>query len=264
MDLAIRTMVVDDEALGRRKILRLLADDPEVECLGDYEGGEEAVDAIRAQKPDLLFLDIRMPLLDGFAILRDTAAACTPTVIFVTAYGDHAIHAFEVHAFDYLLKPFDRSRFCEALSRAKDQVRLRREADRREKSSQGPDGIAPEAAAQEAVSTRNCLMVKCNGRITFLRAEEIDWIEAERDYVCLHTASRKCLVREKIGELETAFAPEHFVRIHRSVIVALNRIKELRPLLYGEYAVILHDGTQLTLSRSYREKVFHRLMQTPC
>ncbi len=164
------------------------------------------------------------------------------------------------------MKPFDRSRFCEALSRAKDQVRLRREAERREKSSQGPDGAAPapEEAAQQEASVRNCLVVKCNGRITFLHAEEIDWIEAERDYVCLHTASRKCLVREKISELEEAFAPGHFVRIHRSTIVAVDRIKELRPLLYGEYAVILHDGTQLTMSRSYREKVFHRLMRTPC
>ncbi len=252
MDGSIRTLVVDDEALGRRKILRFLADDPQVELLGDYEGGDEAVQAIRTLKPDLLFLDIRMPVLDGFEILRATAGACSPTVIFVTAYDDHAIHAFEVHAFDYLLKPFDRSRFCDALSRAKEQVWLRH--------SPSPQAMP----ARDTASTRNSLMVKCNGRITFLRAEEIDWIEAERDYVCLHTASRKCLVREKISELEAGFAPEHFVRIHRSTIVAVNRIKELRPLLYGEYAVILHDGTQLTMSRSYREKVFHRLMQTPC
>jgi two-component system LytT family response regulator len=262
MNEAIRTMVVDDEQLGRRKILRLLEEDPEIEVLGEYAGGLEAVQAIRERKPDLVFLDIHMPDMDGFDLLRNVAEVHTPTVIFVTAYDQHAVRAFEVHAFDYLLKPFDRGRFRDALLRAKQQLRRVQEGElsKRLLSLLG-DSMPRPSAPTASPTSRNRLMVKSNGRITFLRAEEIDWIEAEGDYVCLHSQGRKFLVREKIGGLETDFAPEHFVRIHRSTIVAVDHIKELQPLFYGEYSVILLDGTKLTMSRSYREKVFQRLMK---
>jgi two-component system LytT family response regulator len=255
-------MVVDDEALGRRKILRLLEEDPDVELLGEFSGGGEAVQAIRERKPDLLFLDIHMPGMDGFEILRGVADVHTPTVIFVTAYDQHAVRAFEIHAFDYLLKPFDRNRFRDALGRAKQHVRKGQEGElsKRLLSLLG-DSVPRQAGTSAVPPARNRLMVKSNGRISFLRAEEIDWIEAEGDYVCLHSQGRKFLVREKIGELETEFAPDHFVRIHRSTIVAVDHIKELQPLFYGEYSVMLLDGTKLTMSRSYREKVFQRLMK---
>ncbi len=259
---AIRTMVVDDEALGRRKTVRLLEEDPDVSVLGEFAGGVDAVRAIREQRPELLFLDIEMPVMNGFDLLRSVSDAYTPTVIFVTAYDQHAVHAFQVHALDFLLKPFDRDRFREALGRAKDLVRQRQEGDLSKRllallGSQ-TNGTAPSPAVRPA---RNRLMVKSNGRITFLRAEEIEWMEAEGDYVCLHSQGRKFLIREKIGDLEREFSPEHFVRIHRSWIVALNQIKELQPLFYGEYSVSLLDGTKLTLSRSCRERVFQRLMK---
>ena len=259
---AIRTMVVDDEALGRRKILRLLAEDADIELVGELAGGEEAVQAICERRPDLLFLDIHMPDMDGFELLRHAAPVHTPTVIFVTAYDQHAVRAFEVHALDYLLKPFDRERFRDALERAKQHVRLRQDGELSKRlAALLGDPAAQAGPGPGAPAVRNRLMVKSNGRITFLRSEEIDWIEAEGDYVCLHSQGRKFLIREKISELEREFSPERFVRIHRSTIVAVDRVKELQPLFYGEYSVTLMDGTKLTMSRSYREKVFQRLMK---
>ena len=253
---AIRAAIVDDEDLGRRKISRMLKEDNEVEIIGEYAGGEGAVKALREAKPELLFLDIKMPEMDGFAFLRELSSTFTPIVIFVTAFDQHAVQAFQVHALDYLLKPFDRGRFLDAMRRAKEQVRQRRNGSINQKLMELLSESNHPAASQ---APRERIMVKSAGRISFLKAEEIDWIEAQGDYVRLYAQGKKFLIREKIGEMEQHFSSDRFIRIHRSTIVNVERIKEMQPLFYGEYAVILNDGTRLTLSRSFREKVFTRL-----
>lgn len=255
---AIRAAIVDDEDLGRRKIIRMLREDPEVEIVGEFSGGESAVKSLRETKPELLFLDIKMPEMDGFALLRELSGSFTPIVIFVTAFDQHAVQAFQVHALDYLLKPFDRGRFQDALRRAKDQVRQRRNGSINQKLLE----LLNSSNHPSSPSSRERIMVKSAGRISFLRTEEIDWIEAQGDYVRLWAQGRKFLIREKIGDMEQQFSSDRFIRIHRSTIVNVERIKEMQPLFYGEYAVILHDGTRLTLSRSFRERVFTRLTKT--
>lgn len=252
---AIRAAIVDDEYLGRRKISRMLKEDPEIEIIGEYAGGEAAIRSLQETRPELLFLDIKMPEIDGFALLRELSGSFTPIVIFVTAFDQHAVRAFQVHALDYLLKPFDRGRFHDALRRAKEQVRQRRNGSINQKLLELLNGSA------QALSSppHERIMVKSAGRISFLKTEEIDWIEAQGDYVRLWAQGRKFLIREKIGDMEQQFSGDRFIRIHRSTIVNVERIKEMQPLFYGEYAVILNDGTRLTLSRSFREKVFSRL-----
>lgn len=249
----VRVLVIDDETLGRKKICRMLKDDPEVELAGEHAGGAEAVAMIHALNPDLLFLDINMPEMDGFALLEEVDAAKMPFVVFITAYDQYALRAFQVHALDYLLKPFDRERFFQALSRAKVSIRQSRNEEVNQRLL---------ALLRDVNTTDNSvdrIMVKTNGSISFLRSEEIDWIEAQGAYVCLYTQGRKHLLREKIGDLELQLTQKRFVRIHRSTIVNIDRIKEMQPLFYGEYAVILNDGTRLTMSRSFRERVFTHL-----
>jgi two-component system, LytTR family, response regulator len=246
-------MIIDDEPLGRQKIQLLLKDDPTVDVVGQSAGGDDAVHQIRALHPDLLFLDVQMPGKDGFAILRDLDGEELPLVVFVTAYDQHAVEAFRVHALDYLLKPFDSERFLEALGRAKDQLLQQHNGDTGKRLL----NMLGSTPVKDAPTER--LMLKTGGKIVFLRAGEIDWVEAQGDYVCLHAGQKKHLLREKISELEQQLPYCSFVRIHRSTIVNIDRIKEMQPLFYGEYSVVLLDGTRLTLSRSFREKVFHRL-----
>ncbi len=252
---AIRAAIVDDEDLGRRKISRMLKEDSEVDIVGEFAGGEGAIKVLREMKPELLFLDIKMPEMDGFAFLRELSMSFTPIVIFVTAFDQHAVQAFQVHALDYLLKPFDRERFQDALRRAKEQVRQGRNGSINQKLLELLNGSNHTSSSPP----RERIMVKSAGRISFLRTEEIDWIEAQGDYVRLWAQGRKFLIREKIGDMEQQFSGDRFIRIHRSTIVNVERIKEMQPLFYGEYAVILNDGTRLTLSRSFRERVFSRL-----
>jgi two-component system LytT family response regulator len=249
----LRVMIIDDEPLGRQKIRLLLNDDPTVDVVGESAGGDDAVRQIRSLHPDLLFLDVQMPGKDGFAVLRELDQDDLPLVVFVTAYDQHAVEAFRVHALDYLLKPFDRERFLEALGRAREQIVQQRDVDtgRRLLTMLGSSPL------KEPSSER--LMLKTGGKIVFLRTGEIDWVEAQGDYVCLHAGQKKHLLREKISELEVQLPYHSFVRIHRSTIVNIDRIKEMQPLFYGEYSVVLFDGTRLTLSRSFREKVFQRL-----
>jgi two-component system LytT family response regulator len=249
----VKVLVIDDETLGRKKISRMLKDDPEIELAGEYAGGAEAITMIRTTRPDLLFLDINMPEMDGFRLLDEIDEARMPFVIFVTAYDEYAVKAFQVHAIDYLLKPFDGERFHDALSRAKERIRQSRSAD----INNSLRSLLHTSSVNNSPVER--FMVKSNGSISFLRAEEIDWIEAQGAYVCLYAHGKKHLVREKIGDIESQVAQKQFVRIHRSTIVNVNRIKEMQPLFYGEYAVFLNDGTRLTMSRSFRERVFLQL-----
>jgi two-component system LytT family response regulator len=249
----IRTVIVDDEPLGRTVIREMLRGDAEVEVVGECANGHEAIAVLQEQKPDLLFLDVQMPEVDGFEVLSALDAHQLPLIVFVTAYDQYAVRAFEVHAVDYLLKPFDRERFGKALQRAKASLQQARSNEVNERIL----ALLEEQKARPKHLER--LVIKANGRVFFLKTDEIDWIEAEGNYVCLHIKRESYLLRETISGLEAQLDPQKFSRIHRSQIVNLDRIKELQPWSHGEYHVLLHDGTRLTLSRSYRERL-HELL----
>lgn len=244
----IRLLTVDDEPLARDKIRTMLAGDPEIEIVGECSNGAEAVAAVQRLRPDLMLLDVQMPQVDGFAVLDALKSDHLPLVIFVTAFDHYAIQAFEVHALDYLLKPFDRERFEAAIEHAKAQIGARNgHLDQRIFS------LLKQLEADAKYLER--LVVKAGGRVFFLLTSEIDWIEAEGNYVNVHTAQKSHLLRESISGLEAQLDPKKFIRIHRSTIVNLRRIKELQPWSHGEYHVILNDGTELTLSRNYRDNL---------
>ena len=244
----IRTLIVDDEPLARHRLRQLLQNEPEIELVGECADGREAVATIQKTPPDLLFLDVHMPELDGFGVIEAMGAGPVPVIVFVTAHDQFALRAFEVHAVDYLLKPFDRERFRKALSRAIEQVRNR-------------DGGAlhqRQTAMLADLQTSNFadrLAVKSGGHVVWVKLEEIDWIGSADNYAELHVGAKSHLLRETLGALESRLAPEKFVRISRSAIVNAQRIKELHRLFYGGYELILHDGTRLTLSRRYRNKL---------
>ncbi len=253
----IRAMIVDDEPLAREGLRRLLDEDGDFECVAECGDGQAAVQAVREFLPDLLFLDVQMPEMNGFDVLRSLEEPVLPLVVFVTAFEEHAIHAFEVHALDYLLKPLDTQRFREAVQRAR--------AELQQQGKQAAIGriLTMLGTLRPSHQTTDRIMLKSGGKITFLPVEEIEWVEAQGDYVCLHTPGKKHLLREKISALEEQLSPERFLRIHRSTIVNVNRVKEMQPLYHGDYAVLLYDGTRLTLSRSFRDRVFQGLNMTP-
>lgn len=249
----IRTLIVDDEPLSRERIRQMLKRDADIEIVGDCGTGREAVTAIRERSPDLLFLDVQMPEMDGFAVLKALGRDRLPVVVFVTAYDRYAVKAFEVHALDYVLKPFKRKRFEEVLQRAKAEIRRGRAGDLSERTLALLERLQVKAQPLER------LAVKTKGRVSFLRTAEIDWIEAEDNYVRLHVGKESHLLRYAMARLEAQLDPNKFLRIHRSAIVNIDRVRELRPWFNRDYQVILHDGTQLMLSRSYREKLNHLL-----
>jgi len=251
----IRTLIVDDEPLGRERIRALLSGDGEIEIVGECSDGKQAVAAIETSKPDLVFLDVQMPELDGFGVMEAISGDAMPAIIFVTAYDRYAVQAFEIHALDYLLKSFDRERFRSALNRAKEEIRRSRAGEWNERLT----GLLEDLQAKKRYVAR--LAVKTAGRIVFLRVEEIDWVEAADNYVRVHAGRESHLIRETLQSLETRLDPEKFLRVHRSTIVNLERIRELRPLFHGDYALLLRDGTELTLSRTYREKLAEPLGQ---
>ncbi len=254
----IRTIIVDDEPTARRGIRLLLERDGGVEVVGEASGGAEAVDLILREKPELAFLDVQMPGCDGFEALAKLDAAATPAVIFVTAYDEHALRAFEVNAVDYLLKPYDDARFAAALQRGKDEVRRRQADNVNSRLTQLLDYLqqsGERAAPSRDEPAGDRILLKSSGEIFFLKADEIDWIEAEGDYMKFHVAGRAHLMRETMARLEARLDPKRFIRIHRSTIVNIDRLRKLSPSFAGEYAVILHDGTKLKLSRGYHERI---------
>ncbi|MFZ0818886.1 MAG: LytTR family DNA-binding domain-containing protein [Candidatus Acidiferrales bacterium] len=251
----IRTLIVDDEPLGRERIRTLLGGDEEIEVVGECGDGRQAILAIEKFKPDLVFLDVQMPELDGFAVLDMIASGQMPFIIFVTAYDRYAVQAFEVHALDYLLKSFDRERFQTALQRAKDEIGRSREGHWNDRLA----GLLEDLQARQKWVTR--IIIRSAGRISFLRVEEVDWVEAADNYVRLHAGHESHLIRETLQSLEKRLDSNKFLRIHRSTIVNIDRIQELRPLFHGDYAVKLRDGTELTLSRKYRENLAEPLGQ---
>jgi two-component system, LytTR family, response regulator len=242
----IRALVIDDEPLARDMIREMLEGDSDVEIVAECANGREAVDAIKTLKPDLIFLDIQMPELGGFEVLESIEPGQEPYVIFATAYDQYAVRAFEVHAFDYLLKPFDHERFDVAWQRAKAQIKLDRSGQR----DQHILNLLEELRAGPRYLER--LVIKTGGRVFFLNVEDIFCIEAQGNYVCVYDNAKHYLLRETISGLEEQLDPRQFLRIHRSAIVKIDKIKELQPWFHGEYRIILENGKQLTLSRNYR------------
>jgi two-component system LytT family response regulator len=245
----IRALVIDDERLARNFILEMLREDEEVEVIGECLNGREAIEAIKTHAPDLIFLDVQMPEVGGFAVLEALTKEQMPFVIFVTAYDQYAVRAFEVNALDFLLKPFDRKRFKIAWQKAK--ARIQRE--RNELLDQRILSLLQGLKAEPNYLER--LVLKTNGRIFFLDTDEVDWIEAEGNYVSVHSGEKSYLLRDTISGLDLQLDPKKFLRIHRSAIVRIEKIQELQPLFHGDYRVIMRDGTQLTLSRNYRDKL---------
>ncbi len=253
----LRAVIADDEPAARRGVRLLLERDGGVEIAGEAANGPDAVALIREARPDMLFLDVQMPGADGFEVLAQLPAAALPAVVFVTAYDEHALRAFEVNAVDYLLKPYDDARFAAALQRAKTQAR-RRQADQvGSRITQLLDFLQRGGGQTEPGLEKSGerILLKSSGEIFFLKAEEIDWIEAEGDYMKFHVAGRAHLMRETMARLEARLDPKRFIRIHRSTIVNIDRLRKLSPLFAGDYAVVLHDGTKLKLSRGYHERI---------
>jgi two-component system LytT family response regulator len=246
----IRTLVVDDMLLARQRIRRYIGDDPEIEIVGECAGGREAIAAVREHSPDLLFLDVQMPEMDGFQVLEELSKeAHVPAVIFVTAYDQFALRAFDVHALDYLLKPFDRERLGLAVERAKSQLRGKTKAHLDERLQ----ALLHDIRAPQNYLKR--LAVKTSGRIVFLTTDEIDWIETAGNYLKLHAGKSSHMIRERMSQLEAKLDPLKFVRIHRTTIVNVDRIKEMHPLFNGDQLITLRDGRQLTMSRTYRDNL---------
>jgi len=244
----LRVLIVDDEPVARRRIRRLLRADRDIDVVGEAADGAAAVQAIAEKQPDLVFLDVQMPELDGFGVLRRVGPGRAPGVIFVTAFDQYALRAFEVHAVDYLLKPFTRERLLDAVARV------------RESRQPGERGQDPRLAALlEELTERprflRRLPARAGSRIVLLDAGDIDWLQAADNYVLVHSGGREYLLRETLTRLEGELDPHEFVRIHRSVLVRFDRIGDLVPTVHGDYRVTLKSGLQLTLSRTYRDRV---------
>jgi two-component system, LytTR family, response regulator len=250
---SITALIVDDELLARKFIRRMLKHDPEFEIVGEAGNGKEAVEMIKREKPDVVFLDVQMPEMDGFEVLEAVGLEQLPDIIFTTAYEAYAIRAFELHALDYLLKPFDEQRFRDAIKHARERLHSRQQQDGRLQIG----ALLERINSQHAYLDR--LIIKADGRITFLNTREIDWIEADDKYVHLHTGSSARMVRQTLTAMETQLDPAKFVRIHRSAMVNVERIRELQPLFNGEYSLLIGDKTKLTLSRKYKDKLFQLL-----
>ena len=243
-----RAVIIDDEPLARERIRDLLADDESVEVAGEAGNGRDAVELIRTTHPDLLFLDVQMPEMDGFEVLRKLRGGRLPLTIFVTAFDEHAVRAFEFFAVDYLLKPFKRARFFEALALAKDIL----EHDYRDTAMTKALAMLEKMDAPREYLGR--VPVKVGQNIHILKVETIDWIGAEDNYVRLHVGTKTYLLRETMNAIEARLDPDHFARIHRGTIVNIDRIRELRPWFNRDFQVVLADDTQLILSRNYRRQ----------
>ncbi|MFN2563633.1 MAG: LytR/AlgR family response regulator transcription factor [Gemmatimonadaceae bacterium] len=245
----IRTLIADDEPLARERLRALLARHADIEIIGECANGSDTIQTITELRPDLVLLDVEMPQVDGFAVLEALDADAMPTVVFVSAHDQYAVRAFEAHALDYILKPFDEARVDRALRRVRGQLAR----------AGGARTIDPGLVSllEELRDRRRSdrLVVKTGGRVVFLRTEDIDWVEASGNYVRLHVGGEAHLLRESMKNMERRLDPSTFVRIHRSAIVNVDRIRELEPWFHGEYIVILRDGTRLTSSRVFSDRL---------
>jgi two-component system LytT family response regulator len=246
---SIRTVIADDEPLARRRIRDLLVADPEIEIVAECEDGARTAECVRTQRPALLFLDIKMPELDAFDVLETFDEECAPVVVFVTAFDEFALRAFEVHAFDYLLKPFDRDRFRTTLDRAKRQVRSADVATVALQLQKLLADMRPPVAAPEQ------LPIRSDGKVRFVPTGEIDWIEADDDVVHIHVGRDVLTCRDTLSHLEARLPASRFVRVHRSAIINLARVREVQPWFSGDYVIIMADGARVTTGRTYRSRV---------
>jgi two-component system LytT family response regulator len=244
----MRVLIAEDEPLARDRLRTLLQDHNDVEIAAECADGRSAVDAIRDHEPDLVFLDVSMPELNGFEVIQEIGAAEMPPVIFVTAFDHYAVQAFDAHAVDYVLKPFDEDRFRTAVERGRDALRKRTNGALDQRLSDLLQGLARPSYLER-------LAVKSGGKIIFLKTNEVQWIAAEGNYARLHAGNRSYLMRETMSNLESKLDPDRFIRIHRSTIVSTDAIAELEPLFQGDYVVVLRDGTRLTSSRGYRSNL---------
>lgn len=249
----IRALIADDEPLARERLKMLLAPEDWLHVIEECSDGISAVAAIEKLRPDLVFLDVQMPGATGFDVIEAIGADKMPFVVFVTAYDKYAIKAFDVHAVDYLLKPFDRERFSQALVRARQQLEQRSSGELERRLLELVQDLKPVHQKLDR------FVIKAGGRVFFVRAEEIDWIEAAGNYVKLHVGSEAHLFRETMNALEARLNADTFYRVHRSHIVNIERVRELQPWFNGEYVVVLRNGTRLPLSRGYRDKLQEQL-----
>lgn len=245
----IRTLIVDDQLIAREMLRRMLKDEADIEIVGLPATGREALDAIRELKPDLVFLDVHMPDLDGFGVLAQMPEQAAPAIIFVTANDDFALKAFDVHALDYVVKPVSEERLQRALRRAREQLRSRQSGE----LNQRLHALLNDLRSSPRQTDR--LAVKTGGRVVFLRLSEIDWIEAADNYVKLHVANEAHLLRETMNALEQRLPTDRFLRVSRSAMVNVEQIKELHPMFHGEYVIVLRSGAKVTLTRTYRDKL---------
>ena len=245
----LTTLIVDDEPLARQGLRMLLSQDPDITSIQEVRDGKEAVKAILKMRPDLVFLDVQMPEMDGFSVLQEVGVERMPAVVFVTAHDRYAIQAFEINAIDYLLKPVTEDRFAQALARAKSRLQSSSEDD----TSRQIIGLLQTIASPQRYLKR--LAVRSAGKTVFVDVEEIDWIEAAENYVQLHTSRARHLLHVPLNTLEKSLDPEVFLRVHRSIIVKIGRIKELQPGPHGDYVIILQNEVRLRSGRSYNEKL---------
>jgi two-component system, LytTR family, response regulator len=249
---ALRVLIVDDEPPAREGLRAMLEAEPDVEVVGDCGNGRDAGERIRALSPDVVFLDIRMPEKDGFAVVEDLAPGGGPAIVFVTAFDEHALRAFEVHALDYLLKPFGERRLREALVRAREHLR-------RGTTAVLTREILRVLGERSAPAASDRIAVRGEDRIHLLAQDDFDWAQAADERVEVHVRGRRQVLRETFADLVARLDPARFARIHRSVIVNLERVRELQPFFRGDYVVLLEDGTRLRLSRTYREELGKRI-----
>jgi two-component system LytT family response regulator len=245
--MSIRALVVDDEPLGRRAIGRFLSKHTGVDVIGECGDGESAVTAIRERKPDLVFLDIQMPEMDGFQVVSEVGANQMPVTIFVTAYDRYALRAFDANAIDYLLKPISKERFERALIRAKHRIAGQFNCDELDRIRSSLERLAAAPIYPDRLPIPN------KGRVLFVATKDIDWIEAEGNYVHLHVGNREYEFRQTLAAVEEKLDPSEFLRIHRSTIVNIHRIKEIQTWVHGHHRVLLENGTELRMSRYQRE-----------
>jgi two-component system, LytTR family, response regulator len=244
----IRAVIADDEPLARERLRTLLAAEPDVTLVAECGDGVDTAEALARHRPDLLFLDVQMPELDGFRMLESLPADSVPLIVFVTAYPQYAVRAFEAAAADYLLKPFDRERFARTMQRVRERLRA------------GPQLRAELATLldqlrERPAASRGHIPVRSGQRTVLVRIEDIDWIESSGNYVTLHVGDQEHLLRETLSELESQLSPRQFVRVHRTAIVNLDRVQSLTPTPHGDHRLTLRSGRELTLSRTYRARL---------
>lgn len=245
----IRTLIVDDQLMARELLRRMLKAEKDIEVVGLPATGRAAVEAIHRLVPDLVFLDVRMPELDGFGVLAQIEPARMPVTIFVTANDDFALRAFDVHALDYLVKPFSSERLRTAVQRARNQIQRNQSGEIHQRLG----ALLEDLKAQPRLAER--LPVKADGRILFLRLADIDWVEAADNYVKLYVGSETHMLRQTMSSLESKLPAERFLRVSRSAMVNIEQIKELHPMFHGEYVLVLRSGVRVTLTRGYRDKL---------